>query len=189
MYWEFHHPNWLIFFRGVETTNQLFFCQMFNMFVAFPFGVLVKIRKARSILWRRYHVNGSFGEAGSSKQLPTTDPKSSNVQCPMSRRHGLMAVADFLTSYLPENDQLHLSRRFVEVGMCPWDSMFLLGELMMFRVLTHPFMESSWSVPNWGSHVFQVLLNYSAWAFNGVRASIRKSMQLMVLGDFPILFG
>ena len=21
-YWEFHHPNWLIFFRGVETTNQ-----------------------------------------------------------------------------------------------------------------------------------------------------------------------
>ncbi|CAL1156475.1 unnamed protein product, partial [Cladocopium goreaui] len=28
--------------------------------------------------------------------------------------HGLMAVADFLTSYLPENDQLHLSRRFVE---------------------------------------------------------------------------
>ena len=22
MYWEFHHPNWLIFFRGVETTNQ-----------------------------------------------------------------------------------------------------------------------------------------------------------------------
>ena len=22
IYWEFHHPNWLIFFRGVETTNQ-----------------------------------------------------------------------------------------------------------------------------------------------------------------------
>ena len=113
---------------------------MFNMFVAFPLWVLVKIRKTRSILWRCYHVNGSFGEAGSSKHLPTTDPKSSNVQCPMSRRHGLMAVADFLTSYLPENDQLHLSRRFVEVGMCPWDSMFLLGELMMFWVLTHPFM-------------------------------------------------
>ena len=28
IYWEFHHPNWLIFFRGVETTNQH----------AFPFG-------------------------------------------------------------------------------------------------------------------------------------------------------
>ena len=23
IYWECHHPNWLIFFRGVETTNQL----------------------------------------------------------------------------------------------------------------------------------------------------------------------
>ena len=22
MYWESHHPNWLIFFRGVQTTNQ-----------------------------------------------------------------------------------------------------------------------------------------------------------------------
>ena len=22
IYWEVHHPNWLIFFRGVETTNQ-----------------------------------------------------------------------------------------------------------------------------------------------------------------------
>ena len=22
IYWECHHPNWLIFFRGVETTNQ-----------------------------------------------------------------------------------------------------------------------------------------------------------------------
>ena len=22
-YWECHHPNWLIFFRGVENTNQL----------------------------------------------------------------------------------------------------------------------------------------------------------------------
>ena len=23
IYWEFHHPNWLIFFRGVQTTNQI----------------------------------------------------------------------------------------------------------------------------------------------------------------------
>ena len=23
IYWEFHHPNWLIFFRGVETTKQI----------------------------------------------------------------------------------------------------------------------------------------------------------------------
>ena len=23
IYWEFHHPNWLIFFSGVQTTNQL----------------------------------------------------------------------------------------------------------------------------------------------------------------------
>ena len=23
IYWECHHPNWLIFFRGVQTTNQL----------------------------------------------------------------------------------------------------------------------------------------------------------------------
>ena len=23
IYWECHHPNWLIFFRGVETTNQI----------------------------------------------------------------------------------------------------------------------------------------------------------------------
>ena len=23
IHWECHHPNWLIFFRGVETTNQL----------------------------------------------------------------------------------------------------------------------------------------------------------------------
>ena len=23
IYWEFHHPNWLLFFRGVETTNQI----------------------------------------------------------------------------------------------------------------------------------------------------------------------
>ena len=23
IYWECHHPNWLIFFRGVETTNQM----------------------------------------------------------------------------------------------------------------------------------------------------------------------
>jgi hypothetical protein len=22
IYWECHHPNWIIFFRGVETTNQ-----------------------------------------------------------------------------------------------------------------------------------------------------------------------
>ena len=22
IFWDFHHPNWLIFFRGVETTNQ-----------------------------------------------------------------------------------------------------------------------------------------------------------------------
>ena len=25
IYWEFHHPNWLIFFRGVQTTNQIRF--------------------------------------------------------------------------------------------------------------------------------------------------------------------
>ena len=25
IYWEFHDPNWLIFFRGVETTNQCWF--------------------------------------------------------------------------------------------------------------------------------------------------------------------
>ena len=25
IYWECHHPNWLIFFRGVETTNQYFY--------------------------------------------------------------------------------------------------------------------------------------------------------------------
>ena len=24
IYWECHHPNWLIFFRGVETTNQTY---------------------------------------------------------------------------------------------------------------------------------------------------------------------
>jgi hypothetical protein len=24
IYWECHHPNWLIIFRGVETTNQFF---------------------------------------------------------------------------------------------------------------------------------------------------------------------
>ena len=23
IYWEFHNPNWLIFFSGVETTNQM----------------------------------------------------------------------------------------------------------------------------------------------------------------------
>ena len=23
IYWECHHPNWLIFFRGVQTTNQI----------------------------------------------------------------------------------------------------------------------------------------------------------------------
>ena len=26
IYWEFHHPNWLILFRGVETTSQLILC-------------------------------------------------------------------------------------------------------------------------------------------------------------------
>ena len=26
IYWECHHPNWLIFFRGVETTNQSWIC-------------------------------------------------------------------------------------------------------------------------------------------------------------------
>ena len=28
IYWEFHHPNWLIFFRGVQTTNHFFLYRM-----------------------------------------------------------------------------------------------------------------------------------------------------------------
>ena len=31
IYWEFHHPNWLIFFRGVETTNQITNCNILGM--------------------------------------------------------------------------------------------------------------------------------------------------------------
>ena len=46
IYWEFHDPNWLIFFRGIQTTNQNFTersCEIFWFF-------LVKTYKSSDML-------------------------------------------------------------------------------------------------------------------------------------------
>ena len=45
VYWECHHPNWLIFFRGVETTKQIIFWVNFITTSLFSLtGIMVRIR-------------------------------------------------------------------------------------------------------------------------------------------------
>ena len=58
-----------------------------------------------------------------------------------TQRHGLIAVADFLTSYLQENDDsLHLSRRFVEAG-CHDESLHSFSRRWSCSLLLQYFLQ------------------------------------------------
>ena len=52
IYWECHHPNWLIFFRGVQTTNQLFMSMLYSNNVD-VLPIMVKWRQiiSKSTMW------------------------------------------------------------------------------------------------------------------------------------------
>lgn len=66
-----------------------------------------------------------------------------------TQRHGLIAVADFLTSYLQENDDsLHLSRRFVEAG-CHDESLHSFRRRWSCSLLQYPLPSLKQTACTW----------------------------------------
>ena len=177
-------------FQRVETTNQLFF---FLPDVQHVCGLslwgfsqdkeskvhIVEALPCQWFIWRSWIIETA------------SDNRPQIIQCSMSHvTEAWFNGSCRLFDQLPPGERPATSLTTLCGGWnVPMGFHVFIGRTDDVQGFDSPIYGIIMKRPNWGSHVFQVLLNYSAWAFNGVRASIRKSMQLMVLGDFPILFG